>query len=215
MSRDESALARMRDAFIAPGAVKSGCAEPGRIWDAAVGALPPAEARSLVAHSVSCADCAVAWRLAREAASEAGLLTTAERPVAILPRFRVAAVGAAAAAAAAALLLVPVLRKPVHEPALRSVSRGQLRALSPASLPRQNLALRWSGAPTALRYAVTVTTRDLTVVHEARGLTAPQAVVPEAALARLPAGTELFWTVEAFLPDGSRVSSGAFLVRLE
>ena len=71
MSLEEAALSRMRDAFTAPGPVKPGCAPPARIWDAAVGDLDSAEARALVAHSISCADCAAAWRLAREVASEA------------------------------------------------------------------------------------------------------------------------------------------------
>ena len=73
----------------------------------------------------------------------------------------------------------------------------------------------WETHAGSARYALTVTTRALAPVFERSGLTQPEAQVPASALAAFSAGTELAWVVEATLPDGRRVTSPAFLVRLE
>lgn len=52
-------------------------ADSRRIWCAALGELPAAEARALLAHSSLCPACALTWRLARGLALEAGVLPTA------------------------------------------------------------------------------------------------------------------------------------------
>jgi len=211
-----SELERLREAFTARGAFAGeNCAPAERIFDAATGALPPQEAREMLAHNLDCADCAAAWCLARELLVESGLLPAEAEPEPLPRRWQPFAI-AAGLAAAAAFLLVPLAR---HDeppaPVTRAPRSPALRQLSPESLPRSNFLLRWSGAPAGARYTLTVTTRDLTRIHELSGVAQPEARVPEKALAGVRADQVLVWTVEALLPDGQRLVSPAFLVRLE
>jgi hypothetical protein len=99
---------------------------------------------------------------------------------------------------------------------MRAEDQRGVRSLVPdAPVPRQHFALRWSDAGQGARYSLTVTTADLAPVFSRTGLLETEALVPEEALAKLPAGAELVWTVEALLPDGTRLSSPAFVARLK
>jgi hypothetical protein len=62
---------------------------------------------------------------------------------------------------------------------------------------------------------VQVATDGLEPVADARGLSAPEYLVPPERLASLPAGTKLLWRVEAVAPGGARLVSGTFVSRLE
>ncbi|MGZ3480021.1 MAG: hypothetical protein ACXU81_06705 [Myxococcaceae bacterium] len=195
------------------------CAAPDAIWEAAQGNRPDAEVRAMLAHSLGCADCSALWRLARELAA-AGAEAGAPAPVIPLARFRPARwlVGAGALAAAAVLALVLLPRFGMREtpPILRGVNEPMLRPAADAGLlSRTHPVLRWTGAPYGSRYSVVVSTRDLTVLYRKSGLTAPELEIPAEALSGVPAGADLVWRVEAIAPGGRRLSSGAFLSRLE
>ena len=70
-------LARLREEFASAPAwsaeAEHECAPAERIFDAAIGKLPPEEARVLLAHNLRCGGCTLAWRLACALALEAGL----------------------------------------------------------------------------------------------------------------------------------------------
>jgi len=170
-----------------------GCPAPERLWDAVAGVLSPEQARVTIAHALSCSDCRTALRIARELRAEAGIVAAPAR-TGWAPR-RKLAIGVAVAVAAAGLTLVPILRR--HEPppaTVREAEAPSLIALSAGSLPRDRFLLRWTGPPHA-RYLLTVTTRDLALVHERSDLAAEEALVPSRALQHLAAGTELAWTL--------------------
>jgi hypothetical protein len=84
-----------------------------------------------------------------------------------------------------------------------------IRPLVPTdtSLPRQDFTLRWSSGPDGARYDLVVTTVDLEVIADVRGLDRPEHQVDAARLAPLAAGTRLLWRVVAHMPDGSTLSS--------
>ncbi len=213
LAASDSPLEELRVAFSAAGGSGPGCGEPEQIWEAAIGLLRPTERRALVDHTVGCGACATLMRLARELAVEAAVPPPAAHPLRA-PRLAFAAAGGLLAAAA--LLLVPSVRpEETPIPVTRSVRGGSLRALSAASLPRQRFLLRWSAAGDGARYSVTLTTPGLDLIHERTGLLATEVRVPETALANLPPGAALAWTVEAILPDRRRVESPAFLVSLQ
>jgi hypothetical protein len=190
------------------------CPPSERIWAAALGELPSAEAMALLDHSGSCGACAAAFRLARELAAEA-----APAPAVVpigsgwLRRARWTAVGGLAVAAS--LAVVVFLRARPVEPTYRGDTLAVVRSLVPDEpQPRAALILRWAG-PEGARYGVTLTTKDLRKLFRASGLERPEVRVPPSALTGVEPGAELIWQVEATLADGTRSASPAFLLRLQ
>jgi len=223
MSGEDPTAERLREAFAdASAGVGPGpdCADTARIWAAARGELPPAEAQTLVDHALACPACGVAWRLAREVSSGSGQLAgTLTTPPA--PRHGwTAAHWAAVAAAVIAAVLIPV---GVHEwrapgpSAYRAQDQETIRPLVPegAVLPRDSFVLRWTGGPPGTRYSVRLVRSDLGTLTEAKGLDATEYLAPADALGDLASGTVLYWRVEAHLPDGRQFVSDTFSVRIE
>jgi hypothetical protein len=75
--------------------------------------------------------------------------------------------------------------------------------------------LRWTPGPEGTTYNLQVATERLEKISEARGLTAAEYLVPEAALRMVPAGARVLWRVETVLPDGSRAGSRTFRTRVQ
>jgi hypothetical protein len=216
MNDQDLELERLRSAFAARVDVAgtgAECPPADRLWSAVQGQLGPDEVRPLVAHIAACGACAESWRLARElGADDAAVQLAARRPVAARGRFTAWAAGIAATIALAAVF--------VQRPApsdFREGAGAAIRSLVPESraLSRHRLLLRWDGAPPGSSYAVQVATDGLEPVADARGLSAPEYLVPPERLASLPAGTKLLWRVEAVAPGGARLVSGTFVSRLE
>jgi hypothetical protein len=206
---------RLRDAYLGSlgdgAGAGSDCADAARIWAAARGEVPAAEAQALVDHALNCPSCAMAWRLAREVAA-----ATVPAPVKTGWGW---AHWAAVAAAVVAGLLIPV---GVHEwrapePAVYREPGGWIQPLvsEGQALARDEFRLRWSAGPSGTRYSVRVARIDLAIVAQADALDREEYLVPASALQELPAGTVLYWRVEAHLPDGSHVASDMFSARLE
>ncbi len=82
------------------------------------------------------------------------------------------------------------------------------------SLPRDRFELRWQGLAAA-RYDVRVMTTDLEEVAVGTDLGTAELLLEEDDLKCLEAGTMLLWQVDAYLPDGGRVPSVTYQVRLE
>lgn len=200
-----------------------------RIWLAVSGALPPEARREVIDLTATNPSYAAAWRLAAELWDASGgalvVAPDADVPGGVgdahagdggvhwwSPRW----LGAAAAVVLGTALAVATLvnRPPAAE--YRDAGAARLESLVPAGavLPRNAFRLRWSGAPDGARYQVRVTTETLDPVATAEGLTAPELVVEERALAAVPAGARLLWQVDAVLPDGTHVTSATFTVRV-
>ncbi|HUM13799.1 MAG TPA: hypothetical protein VLT82_22820 [Myxococcaceae bacterium] len=221
---NEQQLEALRAAWAArpPTAPGPGCPPPDAIWEAVAGQRAEDEVRTMLEHSLGCPDCSALWRLARELRSVDEPRAAATFPAGPVPLWRArpirwfAAVGTLAAAAVVALAILP--RGGTHAPApvVRGAEEFRLRA-DPASetLPRAHPVLRWTGAPDGSRYTVVVSKRDLTVLFRKSGLAAAELELPADALADVPAGGEVVWRVEAIAPGGRRISSEAFLSRVQ
>jgi hypothetical protein len=83
------------------------------------------------------------------------------------------------------------------------------------ALPRSACVLRWTAPPAGARYSVHVTDEDLNPIATATGLEREEFTVPVESLLKLPSGSRLLWRVEAFYPDGHRVTSPTFINRLD
>lgn len=211
---------RLRRAFAAGSqrpSPEGGCPEPDRLWAAASGELPVAERRAIVDHTARCAACAEDFRLAAHVAGGVPRV----RPAAVVREFpkRRWLTGVLAAAAVMAVMMVGLQGWVVRTTGPDVYRSGEERAIasllgSEPRLPRDAVVLRWEG-PKGARYDVFVQTTRLEEVSQARDLVASEFHVPAEDLASLPAGTRLFWRVEAILSDGSRLPSKAFDLWIE
>jgi hypothetical protein len=203
-----------------PGGTRAACPSPEDLAEATAGGLEDGRRQAVLAHVAGCADCAQEGRLvaplhewsAAAAAEARGAAAKPARP--LWSRWPVWA--AAAALLLVALPLVPWRRGP--EPVItRTQSQPQIRPLLPESAPlsRQNALLRWSDLGAGVRYSVTILTKDLSPLASAERLERPEYAVPADALARVPAGGEIVWSVEARWPDGRRLVSSTFVHRLD
>jgi hypothetical protein len=208
-----------------PDTAGTDCPPPDDSWAAAVGELPFERVRALVDHGARCAQCAEAWRIlaeVRQAAAE----QAADAPPPVHPpaprhaprrrpplRFLLPlALPALAAAVGVWLALRPPPPRP--PPVERGNGGATVRAESPGVQPARDAVLRWSEVPGAASYNVTVLTPDLTVVHQALGVSARELRLPEAVTRRAPGGA-LLWNVDAVLPDGRTVASPTFDLQLK
>jgi len=191
-----------------------------RIWLAVSGALPPEERRDLVERTVTDPACAEAWRVASElwqasqASAAAATALTAPVPAARwAPRWLAAA---AVLLLGAALGVISLLNRPPGDE-FRASPDFAVESLLPAgaALPRDAFRLRWTPGPEGSRYDVRVTTEDLRVLATAADLTTAEFAVEPAVLAGLPGGASLLWQVDASLPNGNRLASPTFIVRVE
>jgi hypothetical protein len=216
-----ASLDELRRAFLAAaeGSVAGGsCPSAGEIWDAAHAQVTPLRAREVVRHVAGCAACTADWRLAMGSADGA---TVATEPAAARPHpaLRWAALGGIAAA----LAMVGWLgfrdpRSPAEAPVFRaSPDAAAIRTLVPEDEPlrRTGALLRWTSAGDGASYTVELSSDDLMPLHTEHGLAATELAVPAEILDRVGAGGTLVWSVEARLPDGSHVRSGAFVHRVE
>jgi hypothetical protein len=182
-----------------------------RIWRAVAGELPPDELRALAALAASDPGVAQAWRLARELrageeehGSEAGAPPLGRR----WTPARAWALAAALVLGLGLLFWLPDVRSGdrAPEPTLRSgdtALRIEPALADGASLSRASFRLRWIPlTDPATRYTLRLSTAELTVVAELVDLAVPEVTVPPESLAPWPAGTKLYWQVEARGPDG-------------
>jgi hypothetical protein len=183
------------------------CPEAAKIWAASRGEI---DAREVLAHALTCGDCALAWQLARELTAESGEARKVV-PLSRGPARWMVGVLAGAVAAAAAVVLWP--RPPPAE--FRAAEQVEIRSETADDLPRDKFVLRWQpgSAKPGARWSLTVATLDLRTLHRASGLSATEYQVPPAALEVAP-GTQLVWRVTSVLPGGAAIESPAFLVRV-
>lgn len=205
----------LRQAFAAVDPARTGtgaCPEAGKIWDAVHGRLAAEEVRGLAGHVVTCPSCCEDWRLARSGTNPPVM------PVRPPRRFGLAAGLVAAAAVVFAVGLTWVFRTAGPEPPVyRDPGAAAIRSLVPEDVPldRTDVVLRWSPAGEDARYDVEVSTLDLAEIASAHDLPVPKFRIPAEALQDLPPDSTLVWRVAIDFPDGARIVSDAFLVRIE
>jgi hypothetical protein len=191
---------------------------PGEdVWRSAREELDLREDEEILLHIGTCSACAASWSMARDLAQETpGLKEQGGGNRFEHIRWVPLAAAAAVVISLAALALLywpPTDTAPVY----RAPDTEWLRATIPESvpLPRQRCLLRWTPGPEGTVYQVRVTSQKLDVLAQAGGLEAPEFLVPEEALETLAPGSRIVWQVTARLPDGKRVDSTSFLVRVE
>lgn len=227
MTRDDDELTKLRQAFAAPeppgspgenGGQPAGCPEPDRIWEAVRGELPPDEVREIVDHVAMCSSCAEDWRIAVAFEEEARSVEPVVVPSNVIrpaaSRFR-PWMAAAAAALVVTVAGIQMQMSPGKPPVYRSGNGSAVEAITTASAPRESFVLAWKPVAGAESYELLVTTSELVTVANPKHLTASEHQVPEGALAGLPGGARLLWTVTAVFPDGSRRQSRTLTTALE
>jgi len=195
------------------------CPDASLIWDSAAETLGGDENESLLRHTAACGACATSWRLAREMLIDESsrFATTRRRGAGLRPWW----FGLAAAAMVVLAVSFVAVRQfqtvGPTEPLYRTTPGGELASeVDPATpLPRDGLVLGWSGAPDGATYDLRVTTDRLAPLHSAFGVEQAEYLVPESALAGVPSGAVILWTVTAHLPDGRRWTSVSFRATVE
>lgn len=228
MSADDRERQLLRAALLSGDLSEEGTgATTGQVWAAARGELPAEEMGEVLDAVARDEVSARAWLLARELATE----PEAEGvpvPVAMPPEApavqgarRSGAHWLRAAAVAVVLLGAGLLawrwsEEPSREPVYRG-GEGAIVALTPETrtVSREDLILRWTPSPQAVRYSVRLLTEDLVPVALVSGLERPEYPVPESDLLDLPSGAQLVWQVEASHPDGSTELSPMFRLQIE
>lgn len=225
MKERRNEAARLRAAFAALGEEPSPAGQEvdgERIWRAAAGELPPDETAELIDQAAESGEVAEAWRLAR--AMQAERRKTEGREAQVVPILRRPALRWGGLAAAAALLLAiglwPTLRSTLGPtpPVYRATDPGALATLVPddATLPRDRFLLRWTPAEgEGWLYHLRLSTDDMQRLVSIGGVEKTEYLVPEEELAPAADGSRLYWRVEAAHPDGRRMASPTFFVRLE
>lgn len=227
MSGRDDRDARLAEAFRSTpptGARDAGaCPADGTLWDAARGDLDPAALRDVLDHVHRCARCEESFAMARaldpaaagaRQARDAEPATPARRP----ERWALAA--AALLTVAATLLWIagdrerPAANGPAAELRVPAGAAIATPLADGAALPRDAFVLRWEGLPDGAIATVELAGADLRLLHRAEEIAGDSARVPPAALAGRAPGETLYWRVEAVLPDGTRVESRSFRVRI-
>jgi hypothetical protein len=219
MSTERFSEETIRTALAESAEVSGDCPSEERFVLSGRGELSSEDEQEVVLHIAGCTACAVAWRVAREVAGERSAKV---RPF-VHSRRRIARPWIGLAAAAALLIVVIgsgiLVFSPdeVTAPVYREQEDEILRNLVPEDrpLPRDECVLRWAPASDGAIYDVLVTDERMKTLSRGIGLDAPEFRVPEEALANVGQGGHLFWQVSARLPDGRRIESATFMVRLE
>ena len=222
MTETRSPDERLADAFRAiadSSAAPVADSDRERIWLAVSGVLPVEERRALVELMGTSPAHAEAWRVAHEMwrASQGTAAETLDTPNALNTRW-----WTAPWLSAAAVLLVGTtiglisLREPQAGDQFRSSPAYVVQSRVPdaSALPRDAFRLQWAAGPEGSRYRVRVTTDDLRVLATAADLAVPEFSVAEPLLSALPAGATVLWQVDAYLPDGERVTSRTFVTQV-
>lgn len=178
------------------------------LYEAASGNLERKRRLEIIDHVAKCAECTQAWRIALEVGARSEQAPVTQRPW----RF------ALAASVILAVGLVTYLVIPVDQGTPQY--REGVDPLAPVSaigstLPRDRFVLKWSAGPPGTTYLVRLSTADLAPLLDKSDIAVAQLAVPSSVLANVKTGEELFWQVEAQLPNGRRVASHTYVVRLE
>jgi len=186
------------------------CPSAAELWDSAMETIHGPENETIVRHLAACGACAASWRMAGEMQKSSSRQVT--RP------WWVGLAAAAVLIMVAGIVIVRQLETVAPPPpAYRAAPWGDLAPLTDPAvpLPRNDMTLRWKGAPQGTIYDLRVTTDRLVSLHRAFDIETTSYQVPAGKLAALPPGSIVLWTVTAHLPDGRTWSSSAFQARVD
>jgi hypothetical protein len=192
------------------------CPPAERIWEGVHGRLTADDTKRLALHLAECPSCSTDWRLAMRSPERTAAANRVARPLRPRLRWAVAAAAVVVVAGFVAVLQNTDIVRPTGTP-YRGTDEESIRSVVPddAVLPRENAVLRWTTAGEDASYSVEVYLQDLTTLASAHGLRETEFRIPPTALDAVEPGGTVAWQVEARLPDGRRIESKAFLVRIE
>lgn len=212
-----SELDRLRDARRSLASVAAGsCPSAEHLYDAATGALSPAEVAQFVDHASMCGSCTLDWAMVRAS-------LPAARTRAPWRRASVA-LGTMVALAAGVMLWVqtppPVAplssvaggpASPARPLVFRALEVSGPTALVPdgAALPRDSFRLAWEAGPPGTIYSVVVGDEAGRPIYRVGGLDTAAVTIPATALGGLLDGAVAVWQVEEMRVDGSTRRSAA------
>lgn len=178
------------------------------LYEAASGNLARERRLEIIDHVAKCAECTQAWKIALEVDAREEKVSGTQRPW----RFALAA-SVILAVGLMTYLVVPFDQgTPQYRDAVDPLA--PVTAIG-STLPRDQFVLRWSAGAAGTTYLVRLSTADLASLLVKSDITATELLVPSSVLANVKAGEELLWQVEAQLPDGRRVASQTYVVRVE
>ena len=195
------------------------CPDDEVLWQAARGELDAESLAPILDHVAGCASCTESWRMALAIGEEAGLAAASN----VVPFYRRPVVWGLVAVAASLLivsLFVPgILDSGTAVPAdeFRDASSVALESLLDETVAwaPNDVTLRWSPGPEGTLYTVELADANLDVLGRSEQTDRPEYRVPAETLAGQPAGSTVYWRVDAVVPDGTRVRSAVFLLRLQ
>ena len=221
MKTDEFSDARLRESIAGMAELVGNgddCPEAERLVLSGRGELDPTDDEPVILHISACTACAAAWRIAREIGPSRA---PSVHPAARRPGFRRTWVRVAAAAAMLVVVstagwyfLAPdrgdsvIYRQPEDE-LIRSLVEED------RPLPRDRFELVWSAGPEGTAYDVLVASERMEPLFRGLGLDRSELEVPEENLGAVESGSRVLWQVTAYLPDGRRIESKTFFVRVE
>lgn len=223
MSGHEAVTDRLRRAFAELDEHRQSglCPDPGTIWDGVHGRLDPPLARDVAIHLAACAACAADWRIAMRSEQRGACLHPAtsvnSQPAGRAARWTALAAAATLLLAALVFTVSQVGDPTVTVPVYREAGDSLIRSLLPdgSAVPRRHALLRWTPVGEDALYSIEVGTLTLAPLASAHDLKITEFVIPGEALRSVGDGESIVWQVEASLPDGRRVASEAFVVRIE
>jgi hypothetical protein len=213
---EDSSTETWRAAFLDSGTTAGPHPASEALFEGAAGRIGPSELQPLLDHVAACAQCSEAWRLAVELREELERSTGAS--AAILPfRQRSAVLWALAAIVLCAIALGVIAPRLTQDPTPPPIFRGDetivVATVDAAGLSKSNFTLRWQlqpPPPPGIRYDLVVTTADLQILVDLKGLERNHFEVGADRLSDVAIGDEILWRVIAHLPDGRRASSPTF-----
>jgi hypothetical protein len=194
------------------------CPPPETLWSSGRAELDPVDNEPVILHLSECTACAAAWRIAQDLAEERlRERAPVSRKRLVVSRWASLAATAAVVLAVVSLVVFNTYERRTTPPIYRTQEVNWLQPVVPdgVSLPRDAFVLRWTGGPEGTTYDVRVTTASLDPVAGASRLDRSEFRVSEDALAGISSGAQVFWQVTAHLPDGRRLESASFAVKLE
>src|SRR5690606_32192570 len=115
-----------------------------------------------------------------------------------------------------ALVTLSVLPTTIEPPVLSAVGPQLVTDRAVRTVAAGDpVELAWSGAPEGSTYTVVVTGPDEVPLVRRDGLRETRWTLPGGLTAPLPPGAELRWSVEARTPMGDRLTSPAWVLRVE
>jgi hypothetical protein len=221
MRTDDFSDARLRESIASVADVFGNgddCPEAERLVLSGRGELSPTDDEGVLLHLADCTACGAAWRIAREIGPRRA---PSVHPAARRQLIRHTWVRAAAVAAMLLVAMSAGWYFLAPDPETPTVYREQEVDLVRSSLeederlPRDRFVLRWSAGPEGTIYDVLVTSERMEPLSRGLGLDLSEFQVPEETLGGLESGSRILWQVTAYLPDGRRIESKTFFVRIE